>query len=460
MIDLHLNADIRTFPEHEAKQKIDNINLVAEFFCNQNSFDESMYCSENALSMAISINYIKGIAAAKQNLGEIHYRKHEFREAMLNFSEAIKLFIQINERSNEGKTYIHLAVSHRHLDDYTTMIELCFKALNIFRETNDEYNEGFILNIIGNYYLEVREYDLSIEYYSMALKIQRKQKIITQIILVIFNTGLAYYNLAEINPVPLEKSFLYEKSLKYYNEAQNFNLKFNKDIFLKYRISRNIAMTYGYQEKFDGAEKIFHDCLEHFTKIEDKIEICESLTDLGDLYTRMKKYDEAEKKLRDAEKLADELESKRLQRGVAWKFVDFFRAKNDFNKALIYFRRYAVIEFERKRTLVENNIRKLNIMHTVDITKKETEILSEKNEQLKTLNEKLVKLNNEKNYFLNLAANDLKLPLEKISSKINSIRSYKEIEKINSLKEILDESSHMQKIISELLTINEIETTG
>ena len=460
MIDLHLNIDISTLPELAAKQKVDDINKVAEFFCNQKSFDESMYCAENALLMSESINYLKGIAESKKNIGEAHYRKNEYKDAVLNLSEAAKLFVEINDLSNEAKTYINLAISYRYLDEYTTMIELCFKAFNLFREVNDEYSEGFILNIIGNYYLEVRQFELSIEYYSMSLKIQRKQKNIRRIIPVIYNIGLAYYNLGLENSDLKEKAFYYEKSLSYYNTALNFNLRIDKDDFFRARILRNIAITYGSQGKREESEKIFLDCLAHFTKAKDKLETCETLTDMGKLYVDWQRYDKAKTILNQAEKLAVELESKRLQLAVAWKFYNLFRNEKDFYSALLYYRKLSVIEFERKNTFLENNIRKLNIMHKVDITKKETEMLSVKNEELKSLNKKLVKLNNEKNYFLNLAGKDLKQPLEKINKYTSSITQNGKENSQENLSLIIEESSNMQKIISDLLAINETETAS
>ena len=460
MIDLHTDIDINTLPEKTAKQKIDDINKVAEFFCNQKSYDESLYCSEYALLMAETIDYTKGIAGAKRNIGEVHYNKSEFKDAVIMLTEAAKLFAEIQDKNNEGKAYINLAISHRYLDDYTIMIELCFKALNIFRETNDEFNEGYILTIIGNYYLEVREYDLSIEYYTMALKIQRKQKNIRRIILVIYNIGLAYYNFGIHSAVLEERNFFFEKCLKYYQLALTFNIEIDKRIFFKYRISRNIAMAYGSQQNYEEAEKIFLDCLRHFRATDNKLETCETLTDLGDMYVNATEDDKAIEVLREAEILAVELESKRLQLAVSWKFNTMFKNKRDYKNALFYSKKLTPIEFERRKTLVENNIRKLDIIHKVDITKKETEILSEQNEQLKFLNDELLQMNKGKNHFLNLAANDLKIPLENISELINVVKknNLERAKKTKMLQEILNHSSNMQKIISELLIINEVET--
>jgi light-regulated signal transduction histidine kinase (bacteriophytochrome) len=117
-----------------------------------------------------------------------------------------------------------------------------------------------------------------------------------------------------------------------------------------------------------------------------------------------------------------------------------------------------MLDIERIKTLTDNNIRKLNVLHKVDIEKKNTEALSEKNEKLKLKNEELIKLNKEKNYFLNVAAKDLKQPLEKISKYTSQIKLNEKEKSADKLTQVLEESSRMQKIISELLTIHETET--
>jgi len=456
-INLHLDVDIKSLPEKDARQKIDDMNFIAERFRLQASYDVSLYCSENALLMAKEINYVRGTAGAKRNIGEVQYMKAEYKDAKVNLTEAAKLYAEINDRKSEGKTYINLAISHRYLDDYTTMIELCFKALYIFREVNDESSEGYILAVIGNYYLEVREYPLSIEYYLMALHNQRKHKTIGRIILIVYNLGLAYYNLGLIGGDDVEKKYYYEKSLKYYNEALNFNLQIDKRIFLKHRILRNIAITYSQIGKYDEGEKILLESLTYFTSTKNKIEICETLNELSELYLRKGDYEKAEETLTQGEKSSIELESKRLELAAMWKFHELYKLKKDFKKAIKYSKRAAFIEFERNNTLVENNIRKLSVIHTLDIAKKETEILSENNIHLKSLNDELLKLNNERNYFLSVAANDLKIPLENISHSLNDLRKpdIQSEYKLNVLNTIMEHSSGMQEIISDLLKGNE-----
>jgi tetratricopeptide (TPR) repeat protein len=446
MINLHLDIDILTLPEDEARKKIDDINKVAGHFTEIKQFDEAKYCSDNALCMAEAINYIRGIADANSNLGMISYGINEHEDAIGKFLTASKLYNSINEFTKEADVYSYLGISYRHIDDYSAMIDVFFKALYIYRERGNEKREGNILNSIGNYYLEVRQEALALEYYDMTLKMKRKQLDIDGCIRVLFNIGLIYYNIAQ-----------YEKSLRYYSEALNFNHKIEQNPFFEARINQNVAGVYRATGKYEEAEKLFLDCIDYYEKSNMETDKCDAMQGLAILYTGMRKWEKAERLFGDAEALAKKLNSKRLLMLIYRGLADQYKVRGDFKKALIFRRLDAEYDLERNKTIEKENIRKLNVLHRVDITKKETKILTEKNEELKKINNKLMRLNDEKNYFLNLAANDLQIPLEKISEKISLIKHGKEnIHK--ELTEVLIESSHMQSIISDLLTINESES--
>jgi tetratricopeptide (TPR) repeat protein len=448
MINLHLDIDIRTLPEEEAKKKIDDINFVAGHFIEINHFDWSRFCAENALSMSEAIGYAMGIADANSNLGMISYGMNEHEEAIGRFLKASQIYSSLQEFSKEGDVYSYLGISYRYIDNYAEMIDVLFKALYIYRESGELSKEGNILNSIGNYYLEIRQEQLALEYYDMTLKMKRKQMQVDGCIRVLFNKGLIYYNLKD-----------YGRAYKYYSEAQNFNEKIERNPLYKIRIMQNIASVYRETKKYEEAEKNYFDCIDYYDKNKNLIDKCDCMQALAALYSSMERREAALKLFGEAEALAKKLNSKRLLMLIYKGLTDYYLGLNDFKNALIFRRLDVELDFERNKTIEKENIRKLNVLHRVDITKKETEILTEKNEELKNLNNKLLRLNEEKNYFLGVVSNDLKAPLKKISDTVKNILSNSKDEKPMNLPVILDHSSQMQKIISNLLTVNETETT-
>ncbi len=467
MIDLRLNTDIKTLPIEEAHKKIDGINQIAEHFCEIKHYEESKYCVERSLEMAEAINYNRGIANAKLIIGIIFSNKEDYSSAITKLVDA-----ELSSRDTQdfrciGKICQMLGFCYWNIGDYSNEIEAFFKAAAAYNNARMRKEEANSLNSIGNYYLETKEFSLAIEYYKKSISISKELRDVNGIIFTLYNMALTFNNKAaemDANNVDNEHGEiargLYKKALKHYLAAQDFNTKLERNEFLEHRILQNIGHTYTNLNRNEEALELFFKNIDYFTKTGNEIDKCDTLIYISLAYLALGKTDESEESLSRAKEIAERLNIKRLIMHVCRDFSSHYERRKMFKEALYYNRKYTEYEFKRTKTLVEDRIRKLNILHTVDITKKETQILSEKNEQLQALNKELIKLNSDKNYFLNLAANDLKLPLKKISWKINTISGLTRDDRLNSLEEILNETAHMQKIVSELLIVNETVTTG
>ncbi len=149
MIDLQTDIDIKSLPEPEARKKIDDINKVAGHFRLIGYYPESKYCAEHALKMAEAIQYVRGIASAKNHLGMISNNLGDFVSAIEELTASAKLYNLLSDSQNEADVYSHLGICYREIDDYATMIDILFKALYLYRDIEDEEREGNILNSIG-----------------------------------------------------------------------------------------------------------------------------------------------------------------------------------------------------------------------------------------------------------------------------------------------------------------------
>jgi len=460
MIDLQLNTDIRTLSENEAYKKIDGINQVAQHFYTIKNYEDCKFCADKALELSQTINYTKGIGEAKYNLAIISFISEDYFSCIQNLIETEKLFDSINDLKNCAKVCYQLGLAYWNIGDYQNESESFFKALDLYRQINAVKDEGNCLNSIGNYFVETGDYESSLEYHRMSLNIKRKMKDVRGIIYSLYNIALIHNNIAAfalIDNVELAQQH-YKISLKYYTEALEFNQKLEKDTFLEKRILQNIALNYSNCGEPEKAAEILLDCTDYFTKTNNETDKCDTLIYLGIINGKMKNWKIAEDYFFDALKIAERLHSNRHSINLYRSLSQMYMTLEDYKSALLYARKRTILDLERNKTLTDNNIRKLNVLHKVDIAKKNTEVLSEKNEELQKINNKLLRLNEEKNYFLNLAANDLKLPLEKIGNKLKNLAKTGMDEKIKFLNDILEESSRMEKLISNLLAFNESES--
>jgi len=460
MIDLNLNTDIRSLSVQEAHKKIDGINQVAEHFFFIKNFDDCKYCAKIALELAEAINYLKGIGEAKYSLAKISVVGEDYFSSIQNLSEAEKIFESTKDTKNCAKVNYELGLSYWYIGDYQNESESFFKALDLYRQLKFLKQEGDCLNSLGNYFVETGDFESSLEYHKMSLNIKRKIKDVRGIIFSLYNIALIHNNIAAFglgDDYELAQKH-YKISLKYYKEALEFNQKLEKDVFLEKRILQNLAINYSNCEETEKASEMLLECIDYYTKTKNDIDKCDSLIYLGIIYTKNKEWEKAEESFMSALKITEILHSSRHSNSLYRNLAEMYRLTGDYKSALFYARKRTTLDLEKSKTLTDNNIRKLNVLHKVDIEKKNTEILAEKNKELQKINNELQRLNTEKNYFLNLAANDLKIPLGKISDKVHSIKSNKSESRLSELSEILTESSHIQKIISDLLSINESQT--
>ncbi|MBN8570555.1 MAG: tetratricopeptide repeat protein [Ignavibacteria bacterium] len=457
MIDLQLNTDIKSLPSDEAHRKIDGINQIAEHFFSIKNYEECKCCTGKAMEFAEAINYLKGIGEAKYSFGKISFISEDYFVCIQNLIEAEKIFESLKDLSNCAKVSYQLGLAYWNIGDYQNESESFFKALDLYRQIKSVKDEANCLNSIGNYFVETGDFESSLEYHKMSLNIKRKIKDVRGIIYSLYNIALIHNNIAAFALIDNEELALqhYKISLKYYTAALEFNQKIEKDTFLEKRILQNIALNYSNCGEPEKASEMLLDCVDYFTKTNNDMDKCDTLIYLGIIHGKMVNWKKAEEYFFDALKIAERLHSSRHSINLYRSLAQMYLTLKDYKSALFYERKRFMLDIERMKTLTDNNIRKLNVLHKVDIEKKNTEVLSEKNEELQKINNKLLRLNKEKNYFLNLAAIDLKQPLEKISEFTNFIRKNNMDNSVEPLKSILKESSHMEKIISELLTINE-----
>jgi len=449
MIDLHLDIDIKTLTNEEAIKKIDGINKVAKHFCDIKLYDESDFCIENSLAMAEAIGFLKGIADSKNVKGLTYYGRKDYVKAIPELIEAAKLYASLSDLNNEAKVYKQLGISYWRVGDFKSQIDVFFKALYIFRELKDEVFEGDILNCIANYYMVVSEYSLSLEYYRMSIELAKKYHDVTTAIIVLYNMACVYSNLQE-----------YDKSLKYFETAFEINSKIEHNSFFETRILNNMAMVYSSKGNYEKAAKIFLKCRGYFIKTKNEIDECDTLVNMGINYCRMKEFDEAGKVFNEVYEICDKINDKTMMSNICREYSNYFCLIKNFEEALSYQKKYFALNHERLNTVEENNIRNLHILHQLDIKKKETEVLTEKNEILRAKNSELIELNKDKNNYMGVAANDLKIPLEKISYSLDELKTPSSESKVSLLNKITEHSTSMQKIIQDLLTANEKQSAA
>ena len=117
----------------ELTLKIDSLNTRAL----EKQFDnprEAISLAKQALYLADSINYVKGLSTINNYLGIFHFNTGQFLEAEEYFLKTIEYRKEIGYEEGVAYIYENLCGLRGQLGDYPASINYGFQALNIFKK--------------------------------------------------------------------------------------------------------------------------------------------------------------------------------------------------------------------------------------------------------------------------------------------------------------------------------------
>lgn len=413
---------------------------------------------EKALEEALKIE-----ASARQNgsepllakslllSGRIYYRSTMYDKSLEKILEALPLCTSLGLINEEADCRNLIAICQYKYGDYAESLKNAFESLKITRKTKNRVLESTCCNTIGNCYLHLQEFDNALDYLNLALKIKDELLDEKGRAMILINLGNVYFEKRE-----------FEHCEKYYIEGLELKKKMEdwQGILICYNNLGNVAADFhkdvekalDYYDK-SHAISIAHN-FDYYT--------AELYYLKASLYYNFDRNHEALECLNKCSEIALEKNYTHIVPNMTDMYAMVYYKIGDFQKACEYYRKSYTLVSETFKESSNSKIEYLNVMHRVELVQQEAEFHRSVNEELKTMNEKLIDLNNEKNEFLGMAAHDLKNPLSAISLSVAALRKLKDKyspEQVDrKLEQIELTSMRMQDIIKNFLDINAIES--
>lgn len=274
--------------------------------------DEGRKYSEQALILALKINWKKGIFGAYESIGEAYMNKRENAKALEYYTKAMQAGEEMRDKEAVAGSVSNIAKVYYQMGDCKRSLENNFKALKIHEETGDRLNMAREFNSIGKCYIEQSYYPKAIEYLYKALTLYEQLGLKKY-------TGNSYIDIANV--------FLYEddytkalenfaKALKLYEEIKDdvgiaycytsigsaYQVKGDLDKSLEYyqkalklpytntdknlagNLAGNIGNLYFYQHKYMDAIEYFQVSLKILNETGGRNSIANNLSTLGDCF--------------------------------------------------------------------------------------------------------------------------------------------------------------------------------
>lgn len=413
---------------------------------------------DKALEEALKI---EGIAREKKSepllakslllSGRIYYRSTVYDKSLEKTLEALPLCSSMGMQNEEADCRNLIAVCQYKYGDYAESLKNAFESLKLTRKTKNKILESTCCNTIGNCYLHLQEFDNALEYLNLALKIKDELFDEKGRSMILINLGNVYFGKEE-----------YQLAEKYYNEGLEIKKKLQdfQGVLICYNNLGNVAADY--YKDVDKALEYYNESLKISKDHEYDYYTAEIYFLLGSTSYNFKNYDKAIEYLNACGEIAFKNNYKQIISNMNDVLALLYYDTKDFEKAYEHYSKKYQLFLETYHESSKSKIEYLNVLHKVELVQQEAEFHRTVNEELKTMNEKLVELNNEKNEFLGMAAHDLKNPLSAISLSVSALRKLKDKyspEQIDrKLEQIELTSMRMQDIIKNFLDINAIES--
>jgi signal transduction histidine kinase/DNA-binding response OmpR family regulator/tetratricopeptide (TPR) repeat protein len=356
-----LNAEAWQVWEHDAQQAIAMASQALQYAQKQAFADQP---------------YQQGRAAALRILANVHYRLGNYDQALGFASEASALFQALGEEAAVLPMLRIIGGVYRQIGDYPEALGCLLLALEQARTLRLVREEVLALKDLGNLHEQIEELERSLEYYQQAEQLATTLNDPQLRALILNNLAVAYQHRGK-----------YTQALQLATEAIDLARSDSSPLH-EAAMYDTLGSIYSAMNDSDAAEAHFGRAL-YLSRYLGLREIeMEVQHNLGRLYQRQARYNEARLAFEQALALAELLEHARLplcHRDLA----ALLQQIGDLQGALFHLERFHSIERSLFNDRADMRFKTLRVLHEVEAARKLAELQAQRNAELEAATSKL-----------------------------------------------------------------------
>ncbi len=268
--------EIKTSPDDQPA-RVDQLNELSKIALPNNPFEALDY-SDQALKLAESIKYDRGIAYALNNIGVVHNNIGNLDKALDYFLRSWRIHQAINNQDGVASSLNNIGTIYSSKEDYDKALNYFIRALEIVQNIPDTTRIIGSLNNIGNIHLARNEVEQAEQYYKKSWDLYRHLP----------NQYRAFDPYTNLGNVHFQRG-VYDSALYHYQQSLAIESA-NENVAGQAQACHNLGVTYNRLGENDLALEYQFKALEMAQVINSKPLIMTIYKSLSDIYFDQKNW--------------------------------------------------------------------------------------------------------------------------------------------------------------------------
>lgn len=249
--------------------RVNTLNALSKIYFDANP-DSSVIIGAASKELAERINYKPGLALAIKDMGIGYYLQGKYVEAVKTWQQAIEVYQQLGDKTGVANMLSNQGAVYFNQGDDAKALELHLKSLKMSEEVNDTLRIVTSLINIGIVYLNKEAtYKKALDYLLRSYKLSLAKGDQYLIGTSSVDVGETYFKMGDDSTA----LYYFYESKKACEGTENLPYTLN-----------NIGHVYLKQKKFDDAIRIHKDAYEYSKKLDTKLYTTQSLVGLAQAY--------------------------------------------------------------------------------------------------------------------------------------------------------------------------------
>ncbi len=158
----------------EDTNKVKTICAFAQVLDKATMFDSALNCAAAAESLALKLDYTKGLIHAYTLEANICTHKDNYPKALIYEEKLLALYNKAGDKNGIAWVYNRMSTAYWKQGDFPTSLKYDFLALQLYQQTGNKNGLASVYGGLGVVYLEQGSDSLSLTYFSKSLKLNKE----------------------------------------------------------------------------------------------------------------------------------------------------------------------------------------------------------------------------------------------------------------------------------------------